>query len=99
MTFEIWTHKIYFSNKFLIICGVFRKLLVDTKGKLYKFSEILDMKYALSGLPGPTVPVTNLQYFTHKASVTSVHTEANGHSADWLMSVFCDRTSPVPSTQ
>ena len=35
-----------------------------------------------------TVPVTNLRHFTHKASVTSVHAEANAHSADWLMRVF-----------
>ena len=31
-----------------------------------------------------------LRHFTHEASVTSVNAEANVHSADWLMSVFCE---------
>ena len=35
-----------------------------------------------------TVPVTNLRHLTHKASVKSIHAEANAHSADWLMCIF-----------
>ena len=31
---------------------------------------------------------------SHKASVTSVHAEANAHSADWLMSVFVNELAP-----
>ena len=41
-----------------------------------------------------TVNTTILRHFTHKASVTSVHTEANAHSADWLMSVFVNELAP-----
>ena len=40
------------------------------------------------------VPVTNLRHFTLKSSVTSVHAEANAHSADWLMSVFVNELAP-----
>ena len=42
-----------------------------------------------------TVPVTNLRHFTLKASVTSVHAQANAHSADWLMSVFVNELAPL----
>ena len=46
------------------------------------------------------VPITNLQHFTHKASVTSIHAEANVHSADLLMSVFVNElASPYARTQ
>ena len=41
-----------------------------------------------------TVNATILRHFTHKASVTSVHAEANAHSADWLTSVFVNELAP-----
>ena len=50
------------------------------------------------------VPFGVLRHFTHKASVTSVHAEANAHSADWLMStcIFVNKLwlqGPAPCTQ
>ena len=41
-----------------------------------------------------TVNATILRHFTHEASVTSVHAEANTHSADWLTSVFVNEVAP-----
>ena len=48
------------------------------------------------------IPFRVLRYFTHKASVTSVNTEANVHSADWLMSACVNELGslvPTPCTQ
>ena len=44
------------------------------------------------------VPFRVLRHFTHKASVTSVDTEANAHCADWLMCVFVNELAP-PDTR
>ena len=41
-----------------------------------------------------TVSVTNLRHFTLKASMTSVHGEANAHSPDWLMDIFVNEQAP-----
>ena len=40
------------------------------------------------------VPFTNLWHFTHKASVMSIHSEVNAHSADWLMGVYVNELAP-----
>ena len=41
-----------------------------------------------------TVPATILRHFTLKASNTSVHAEANAHSADWLLRIFVNELAP-----
>ena len=41
-----------------------------------------------------TVPATILRHFTLKASDTSVHAEANAHSADWLMRISVNELAP-----
>ena len=37
-----------------------------------------------------------IQHFMHKASVTSMHAEANSQSADWLMSLIVNEIAPSP---
>ena len=41
-----------------------------------------------------TVLATILRHFMLKASDKSVHTEANAHSADWLMRIFVNELAP-----
>ena len=52
----------------------------------------------LQGILVFEVPLRVLGHFTHQASVTSIHAEANVYSADWLMSVF-SMNSASPCTQ
>ena len=55
--------------------------------------SICDRMATLAKLPSSggglaIVPVTNLRHFMYKASMTSIHAEANAHSTDRLMSIF-----------
>ena len=90
-----WSSTIY-SDPF-ILSSIWLKIFPEN-GKNHPFWIDPWKKYRNKEAPNQNdlskVPVTNLLHFMLKASVTSVHTEANAHSANWQLSVFVNDLAP-----